>query len=91
MFCSKNWIPGYLLLLALTFLLSACAPGNLVEMIRNPFSYGLFAFILLILDLLAIYEIVQSSRTTGNKLLWILLIVFFPFVGLVLYFLFGRE
>ncbi len=78
-------------MLLFLFLLTGCAPGNLVDMIRNPFSYGLFAFILLVLDLLAIYEIIQSPRDTGSKLLWILLIVFFPFVGLILYYFLGRD
>jgi len=33
----------------------------------------------------------EEGRTTLNKVLWALLIIFFPVVGVILYFLFGRD
>ena len=51
---------------------------------------GLIGLVILILDILAIVEIFKSSRDTMSKLLWTLLILFFPLGGLVIYFFFGR-
>jgi len=48
-------------------------------------------FILLILDIIAIVEVLQSTRTMGGKLGWILLVFFFPIVGLILYCLLARR
>jgi hypothetical protein len=33
----------------------------------------------------------SEKRTTGDKILWTLVIVFFPLGGLILYYMFGRE
>lgn len=52
---------------------------------------GLLGFIVLILDILAIVEVLKSSRSMGSKLLWILLILFFPVVGLLIYYFAGRR
>ena len=51
---------------------------------------GLFGLIILILDIWAIVKIVQSRKSTGAKVLWILLILFLPVFGLILWLLFGR-
>ncbi len=52
---------------------------------------SLFGLIILVLDILAIVEIVKSTLTTGKKTLWIVLVVLLPVVGLILYFLLGRK
>ena len=52
---------------------------------------SLVGLIILILDLIAIVEILQSGRAVGEKLLWILLILLLPLVGVLLYFLIGRK
>lgn len=51
---------------------------------------GLFGLIILILDIWAIVKIVQSRKSTGAKVLWILLILFLPLLGLIIWALFGR-
>jgi len=51
---------------------------------------GLIGLIILVLDILAIIEIFKSSSDTMSKLLWTLLILFFPLLGLIIYYLFGR-
>ena len=51
----------------------------------------LIGLVILVLDIIAIVEIVKSSFATGKKILWILLVLFLPVVGLVLYFLLGRK
>ena len=47
--------------------------------------------IILILDLIALVEIFGSSRGTGDKLLWALIIIFFPILGCILYYMMGRK
>ena len=54
-------------------------------------EYGLIGLVVLILDIVAILEVVKSGMSTGHKVLWILLILMLPVVGMVLYFLLGRK
>ncbi|GJJ69961.1 hypothetical protein EMPS_02310 [Entomortierella parvispora] len=56
-------------------------------------TYGgsFFGLVIFILDLIAIFEVINSNRTTVSKLGWSLLIFLFPILGLVLYFLFGNR
>jgi hypothetical protein len=51
--------------------------------------YGLFGTLVFILDIIAIVSIVKSSADTGTKLLWIVLVVLLPVIGMVLYFVMG--
>ena len=52
---------------------------------------GLFGLILLILDVWAILKVVNSSSGNGVKVLWIVLILLLPLLGLILWFLFGPK
>lgn len=52
---------------------------------------GLLGIVILVLDIIAILDIVKSSRDTGKKVLWTLLVVFLPFVGMLIYFLVGKK
>lgn len=54
-------------------------------------SGSLIGFIVLILDIIAIIEIFKSSRDMISKLLWTLLILIFPLVGVILYYFLGRK
>ena len=45
----------------------------------------------LVLDAVAIFEAAKSSLPRGKKALWILLILFLPLAGPVLYFLVGKK
>ncbi|KAI8991229.1 hypothetical protein BDF20DRAFT_843433 [Mycotypha africana] len=58
-------------------------------MVDNMLQYsgGLVGLIVLILDLIVIFEVMNSNRSISGKLGWSLLVFFFPVVGLVLYFL----
>ena len=47
--------------------------------------------IVLILDIIAIVRVVQSRNSSGYKLLWILLILFLPVLGMILYFVLGSK
>lgn len=52
---------------------------------------GLFGLIILVLDIYAIVKTVQSGATTGAKVLWIVLIILLPILGLILWFIFGPS
>lgn len=52
---------------------------------------GLFGLILLIADIWAIVKTVGSSASTGTKVLWVVVIVLLPLLGLILWFLFGPS
>tara|TARA_R110001606_G_scaffold361754_3_gene514974 strand:+ start:34130 stop:34435 length:306 start_codon:yes stop_codon:yes gene_type:complete len=52
---------------------------------------SLIGLIILILDVWAIVKVTQSTVTTGRKVMWIVLILLLPLLGLVLYALLGPE
>ncbi len=52
---------------------------------------GILGLIVLVLDIIAIVEVLKSSMDTGKKALWIILILVLPVVGMVLYFLIGKK
>jgi succinate dehydrogenase/fumarate reductase cytochrome b subunit len=52
---------------------------------------GLLGLLILIGDVWAIINIVQSSVTNGKKLLWALLVLLLPLLGLILWFFLGPR
>ena len=52
---------------------------------------GLLGLLILIGDVWAIINIVQSSATNGKKLLWVLLVILLPVLGLILWFFLGPR
>lgn len=90
---SNRLSPGALvaILLGVLVAFSGCGADNLFEGLGNPFGYGFCGLLLLVLDVLAIVEIINSTRSSGDKLLWSLVIIVFPFVGLLAYYVFGRK
>ena len=52
---------------------------------------GLLSLVILILDIVAIVDVLKSSMETGKKILWIIIILVLPIVGLILYFFIGRK
>ena len=52
---------------------------------------GILGLIILVLDILAIVDCIKSSKSGGQKALWIILILVLPLVGLVLYYLIGKK
>ena len=52
---------------------------------------GLLGLLILIGDVWAIINIVQSSATNGKKLLWVLLVLLLPLLGLILWFFLGPR
>ncbi len=52
---------------------------------------GIIGIIILIADIWAIIQIIQSSATTGMKILWVLIILFLPLIGLIIWFFLGPK
>lgn len=52
---------------------------------------GPLGLIILILDLWAIVSTIGSRASTGTKVLWVLLIVFLPLLGVILWFFLGPR
>ncbi|CAG8701240.1 25198_t:CDS:2 [Gigaspora margarita] len=63
---------------------------TLADTVYSPVWGGILGLIILILDIIAIFEVLQSGRSMLSKLLWILLIFFFPVGGLIIYCCCGR-
>lgn len=49
----------------------------------------LVGLVILVLDILAIIKIIQSGASTGEKVLWVLLVLVLPLVGLIIWALMG--
>jgi hypothetical protein len=72
-------------------LLTGCGGPDLIDRLSRP-RWGLCGTLIIVLDLVAIVDLLgDEARSTTGKVLWTLLIVFFPVGGVILYFLFGRE
>lgn len=52
---------------------------------------GLIGILILILDIWAIINVIQTGRGAGEKALWIALIIILPVLGFVLWFLLGPK
>ena len=52
---------------------------------------GIFGLLILAIDVWAIVTIVQSGAATAQKVLWIVLILLLPVVGVILWFLLGPR
>ncbi|GIV62015.1 MAG: hypothetical protein KatS3mg044_0881 [Rhodothermaceae bacterium] len=85
-----SFLPALLLGLV-TLVLAGCGGPNLLERLNNPWGVGFCGLIILVMDIIALLEVAGSNRSFGDKVLWGLLIFFFPVGGLILYYLFGRK
>ena len=52
---------------------------------------GIFGLLILILDVWAIVNIAQSGASTGHKVLWIVLVLLLPLLGLIIWALLGPR
>ena len=52
---------------------------------------GLFGLLVLAGDVWAIINIIQGNGSNGSKLMWILLVVLLPVLGLIIWFLAGPR
>jgi hypothetical protein len=55
------------------------------------FHYGgILWLIVVVLDVLAIVNCIKRPMSTDKKILWVVLILILPIIGLILYYLLGR-
>jgi hypothetical protein len=52
---------------------------------------GLGGLIVLVADVWAIVNILQSSADTAKKVIWTVLVILLPVLGFILWFLFGPK
>jgi hypothetical protein len=52
---------------------------------------GILGLIILVLDVYAIVKTIGSSASTGTKVLWIVVILLLPLLGLILWWLLGPK
>lgn len=52
--------------------------------------FGILGLVHLALWIWALIDILGSSMTAGNKILWLLVVLLLPVIGLIIYFLIGR-
>lgn len=55
-----------------------------------PFISGILGLVVLVLDILAIVDCIRRPMDTSMKVLWVVLIILLPVIGLILYYLLGR-
>jgi len=53
-------------------------------------EYGILGLIVLILDIIAIVSILGAGKSVGWKLIWTLVVLLLPVIGMILYFLIGK-
>jgi hypothetical protein len=52
---------------------------------------GIFGVLVLVLDIIAIIDIVGGRGSAGHKILWFLIVFFLPVIGMAIYFLIGKN
>ena len=52
---------------------------------------GIGGLLILIADVWAIINVLQSQASTGKKVLWVVLIILLPILGLILWFFLGPR
>lgn len=51
----------------------------------------LISLLVLVLDIIVILDILKSNKDMEKKVLWIIVVIFLPLLGPVLYYLIGRK
>jgi len=52
---------------------------------------GILGLLILIADIYAIVKVVTSMASTGTKVLWVVVILLLPVIGLILWFFLGPK
>lgn len=52
---------------------------------------GIFGLIILALDIWAIINVIGSAASTGVKILWVIVILLLPLIGLILWYFMGPK
>lgn len=51
----------------------------------------ILSLFLFILPIIALVDIIRSEFTCNNKIIWVLIVIFFNIIGSILYFLMGKN
>lgn len=54
-------------------------------------TYSFFGVVVLILDIVAIVSVMSGRSSIERKVLWTVLVLILPVVGMVLYYLIGKN
>jgi hypothetical protein len=54
-------------------------------------GYSLFGLLVLIGDIWALINILKSSAANDKKILWVIVVVLLPLIGLILWFFLGPK
>lgn len=54
-------------------------------------GYGIVGLLILILDIIAILNIIQSGLEPVMKLVWVLIVLLLPVIGMILWFVIGAK
>lgn len=54
-------------------------------------EYGILGLLILILDIIAIISILGAAKSVGWKVVWTLVVLLLPLLGMILYFLIGKK
>ncbi len=54
-------------------------------------EYGIIGLIVLVLDIIALISILGAGKPVGWKVLWSLVVLLLPVIGMILYFLIGKS
>ena len=52
---------------------------------------GILGFLVLVADIWAIWNIIQSRASTGSKVLWVAIVLILPLLGFVVWFFAGPR
>ncbi|CAF1416554.1 unnamed protein product [Adineta ricciae] len=84
-------LSGVLMIFFLGISLIPSVEANMGSLVLSTLG-GICGLIILVLDVVAIFELLtQSNHDCCGKLVWTLIIFFFPIGGLILYWCFGRS
>ncbi|MEE4215808.1 MAG: PLDc N-terminal domain-containing protein [Bacteroidales bacterium] len=59
--------------------------------IVGPIGLVLIILLVVLLPLIALIDILTHEFTGSNKIIWVIIVIFFPLMGAVLYFLIGQR
>jgi len=59
--------------------------------VKGDSMNGIIGLLIFLADIWAIIKIVQSKVATGTKVLWVLLVLVLPVVGLIIWYLMGPK
>ncbi len=51
----------------------------------------LLILVALLFPVIALIDILRNEFSGNNKLIWVLVVIFFSFIGTILYFIIGRK